>query len=238
MQSASKLQDDEYLAAKEVDSVLKELFAQCGNKRADEAIDLSVNHIKHLESGYHVVGANYTYILETVHNRKSFIYCLLRALKGFDDDYEVTTNELHIIIETLCPDFPKGLLTDAMLTATDQYNNNTFSPDNTYPIATLTRALICHILYDEWLKALEATFRDEGKAFILSATRIRSRCEQCYRNLPRFCPQPPYAAMQVVYEEATKNGGELSFERFKKAAFNSEAVQTEIRLLGSYPALL
>ncbi|RYH13682.1 hypothetical protein EON65_35045 [archaeon] len=227
-----------FIAAKEVDAILKELYAQCSSKRVDEGIDICISHIKHLESGYHVVGANYTYILETVHNRKSFIYCFLSAIKGFDDGYEVTTNELYIIIETICLDFPKGLLMDAMLTTTEQYNNNTFSPDNKYPIATLARALICHILYDEWLKALEETFRNDGKAFTLSGTRIRSRCEQCYRNLPKFCPQPPYAATQTVYDEASKNGGELSFERFKKTVFNSEAVQTEIRLLSNYPSLL
>lgn len=219
----------------EADIILRDLNAQVGGRKGDEALDFSIAYLKHMESCYHVVGANYSYILESVHNRKAFVFCLTNALQGFDARHEVTSSELYLIIESMCPDFPKTHLTEAVLTATEQYTSSTLSSDHRFPLGLLAKASMCHILYDEWLRALEEVFRAEGKGLQLPLVRIKGRCEQVYRNLPPSCPQPPWAATQCAYDEVIKNGGELSFERFKKAVFGSEAVQAELRLLASYP---
>lgn len=221
-----------------MDTILRDLHAQTQAKKTEEGIDFSITYLKHLESCYHVVGTNYLYILESVHNRKSFIFCLSNALKGFPEDTELTSNELFLVIETLCPDFPRNLLTEAVLTAAEQYNSSTLSSDYKFPMRTLSRSIMCHILYDEWLKALEESFRSEGRGFSMPLSKINSRCEQCQRNLPPSCPQPLWAAVQGVFDETGRNSTEMSFERFKRAVFGSEATQCELKLLTNYPAML
>eukprot|EP01039_Chlorochromonas_danica_P000092 gene91-99_t len=221
-----------------MENVLRDLHAQCGQKKVEEGIDFSIAYLKQMESCQHVIGVNYRYVLESVHNRKSFVYNLLHALEGFEADMEVTSSEIHLIIESICPDFPRSLLTDAVLTATDQYSLNSLRSERKFPITDLGRAVICHILYDEWIKAIEEYFRMEGKGYVLSITKIRGRCEQCYYNLPLALPQPPLAALHLVLDEAARQGADISFEQFKKATFGSSAVQCELRLLANYPQQL
>jgi hypothetical protein len=234
-----KASEEQYLILTETNIILNDLYSQCSSKKPEEGVDFCVAYLKQVETCYHIVGCSFSYILESVHNRKSFLFCLLNSLKGFNANYEMSSSELYLLIEMLCPDFPKALLTEAALTLAEQATPvASLGEESKYAINVLSKAVVCNILYNEWLKAMEEGFRLEGKGFTLSVAKIKARCDLCYRGLPISCPQPSIAALQCIQEEASKSSADMSFARLKKAVFSSDAVTCELRLLADYPSTL
>jgi hypothetical protein len=107
----------------------------------------------------------------------------------------------------------------------------------------LIRSLYYHVLYDEWLKYVESFFKSDGKNMLISISRLKIQMENLQRSsnkLTQTMYQPPYFALAATLDsyEGTRNGGEISFHRFKSSVLWHDSVQAELQLLANSPGLI
>lgn len=129
---------------------------------------------------------------------------------------------------------------EAAISATENFLGNVLVSDNKYPILFLAKTLSCHVLYEEWLKLMEEMYRNEGRNMILSIQRVRQKSEDFQRTLIRSIYQPPLCAVHSTLDsyEGARNGGEISFERFKRGVIAHDAVAAELNMLANYPSIV
>lgn len=93
------LQDEEYADHVEISVLLKDLLRNVSSVQDVQKTEVeALAYFQQSASCTHIVGQGYNYILESIHNRKSFVYCLLKALEGFEDGAMMTPNELHFLL--------------------------------------------------------------------------------------------------------------------------------------------
>jgi hypothetical protein len=220
---------------------LRDLKRQIDQFKPDDNIEFGLNYFKQVQSCTHVVGTGYSYVLESLHNRKSLIYCLLESLKGFEEQPEITPNELFHLIESLCPGFPRSIVLEAAMLSVTNINHIAQLVDTKCSFLTLFRFVACFVLYDEWIKVIEECFRNDGKGMFLQCIKLKSKIEDYYRNLPMSINQPPLAAILAASEAdafSTSKSAydkEVSFDAFKKNLFNSPLIITELEIIAQLP---
>ncbi len=213
--------------------------------RVEDQLQAAISYFKNAGQCTHVIGCNLSYIVESIHNRKSFVYCLHQAIQGYDEKHEVAASEFHAIVDTLFPGFPWSLILEAVHAASgDNYSNSSQFHQNDatkkYSVIVLSKILSFYILYDEWIKATEELFKSEGRSMVVILHRVRNYMEDLQRNQGNRLYQPPFAAVASVLDtyEGSRNGGEISFHRFKNSVMSHDAVQAELNLLQNYPAMV
>jgi hypothetical protein len=226
----------------ELSYILKDLVTQYDPK-SDDPIGQSISYLRHLSSCTHVVGSTFTYIQESTHNRKSFVYSFMKSLEGFEESYEITPVELHLMLEGLYPGFPRSVVLESALTALGSYSTAIVINEVKIPILTLARSVCFHVLYEEWLKVVEEVFKDEGRAMGLGATRLRTKAEDLLRTLPRSMYLPPLAAILgaidgIASADSSGSSSEVTFDKLKKGMCKHAACANELTLLACYPATL
>jgi len=106
-------QHKEYLQSSEIDFFIRHLFTQVAAVKPEDSIQFSVDYFKRIQSCHHVLGAEYSFIASCKTNRRAFIFCLMETFQTFSSEEEMSTVEYHQIVEMICPDFPRKLITDA-----------------------------------------------------------------------------------------------------------------------------
>lgn len=203
--------------------------------RPDDTVDYAISYFKKVQSCTHIVGTTYNYVLESIHNRKALIYCLTESFKGFDDQSEISPNEIYHFIESISPGFPKSVVLEAAMLVVSNINHIATLVDIKCSFELLFRNISCFILYDEWLKLIEEAFRSDGKGMFLSIARLKLKLEEFYQVLPLSIYQPPWTAIQTVLEISAQNEKDLSFDHFKKRLFQNPAVAMELEAIAQYP---
>lgn len=215
----------------------KDLLRQVEFHKPDDVIDFSVNYLKCVQSYNHVMGTNYSYVLESTHNRKALVFGIMEAFRGFDQDSEMSVSEFHFLVEALCIGFPKSLVLHAVTSTTEHSKGIALSSDSRYPISSLCRAVYCHILFDEWLKIVEDLFRAEGgKNQIIECGKLRSMMEDFHRKLPKALHQPPLSAIVYVldaHSTGSRGHQDVSLDKFRREVFFSAPISVELNTISN-----
>jgi hypothetical protein len=161
----------------------------------------------------------------------------MEALKGFDYQQEMSPSEFHFLIEALCPGFPKSLILHAATSTDEHLKGVLLSSDSKYKLASLCRAVYCHILYDEWLKVVEELFKnDGGKNHIMESGKIKSAMEDFNRNLPKSLHQPSLSAINNVlymHDSVGRGSHEMSFDKFRREVFSNVSINAELTVIAN-----
>lgn len=216
--------------------------------RVEDQLNAAISYFKGAGQCTHIIGGNLAYILDSMHNRKSFVFCLHQAIQGYGEKHEIVAGEFYAIVDTLFPGFPWSLVLESIHTASgDNFSGSVSSVPTSlsdrgksYPAVVLCKILSFHVLYDDWLRITEDLFKSEGKSLVLNLHRLRSQMEDLQRNQGTLLYQPSYTSVISVLDtyEGSRNGGEISFYRFKSSVAAHDAVQAELNLLQNYPAML
>lgn len=222
---------------------LVDLMRSIENVRADDQVNAAIAYFKSAALCTHIIGSNLAYIQDSLHNRKSFVFCLHQAIQGYDESYQVAPSEFHAILDTLFPGFPWSLVLEAVHAATGDTFTSSSGPSESnqrFSVIVLSKILSFQILYEEWLKVIEDLFKGEGKTMVLNLHRLRTHMEDLQRNSGTTLFQPPFTAVVSVLDsyESSRNGGEISYQRFRSSVMTHDAVQAELNLLQIYPSML
>ena len=93
--------DAAFLANTEIIFFIRHLFSQVAALRPEDSIDYAAKFFKRILSCHHVLGADYTYITSTKHNRRAFIFCLIEIFHTFPFDEAMSTAEYVIFTKHL-----------------------------------------------------------------------------------------------------------------------------------------
>lgn len=167
-----------------------------------------------------------------------------------------------MLVDTLFPGFPRSVTIDAVICATENYVGSMPINEMRYSLVALVKTLSFHVLYDDWLRLAEEVFKGDGGRGSTTHTnghsssssmnsgsngvllgnifRVRSSMENLQRTSAISVYQPPLHAVVTTLEsyEGNRNGGDISFHRFKSSICAHGAVQTELQLLTRYPSLV
>lgn len=214
----------------------KDLLRQVEQQRPEDAIEFAISYFKQLQTCSHVMSTNYTYACETIHNRKSLVYCLMDSFKGFDSFSEITVTELHFLVEAVCPGFPKSLILQAATSTSEYLRGSSISLDTKYPLLSIVRGLYCHILFEDWLKVVDEFFREEGgKLLSVNSQKIKTKMEQLYNSLATTVYQPPLAAILGAVESVEAGKViEITLDKFKRDVFTTPSMSAELLTIGKY----
>jgi hypothetical protein len=205
---------------------MKDLIAIAGNAKHDDFATLAHQYFLNIRSKHHIIGSDYSYICECNYNKKSFVHCSTELSCGFMESDTITSADMLIFIESIVPNFPPSIVLEAALLV-DQIGST--SPR--YLFRVLLTVIQFLVLYDEWLKRIDAFFRDESAMNFISSHRLRSKLEELdsiILPLPTMC-RPSIAHLQVALIELySQCGDELSFEIFKKALVYNQAIISEM----------
>lgn len=215
----------------------RDLKRQLEQNKPEDASDYAVNYLRMVQSCYHVVGTGFSYVLESNHNRKSLVFCLLDAFKEFSANHDTTCNDFFYLIEPLCPGFPKSLVFQACLTLPSVSGDN---KESKYNIFALVQIISCQILFDEWLKLVEEYFRNENSRHTISVNKAKSVIDEFQRNLPMSILQPRLSTLLAILDsqECELYTGELNYDDFKMLIFSHGLMGKEIQMVISYPLLV
>lgn len=228
---------------------LKDLRRQLDQFKPDDSLDFTIHYFKQVQSCYHIIGTGYSYILESIHNRKALIFCLMESFKSLNNQpsSEITPNEIYYLIEQLCPGFPKSIVLEAAMLTVNNVNHIAALVETKCRFDDIFRNISCFILYDEWLKLLEEYFRNDGKGMFLSIMKLKIKLEEIYRNLSTAIYQPSFTSSITAVDSdggpttptssslARSHDREISFDQFKKNLFRSRGVASELALIARLP---
>ncbi len=222
--STQEQQLDKYLGRSEINFFVKHLFMQVASLKPEDSIQFSIDYFKRIQSCHHVLGAEYSFIVSCQTNRRAFIFCLMEAFQKFTYEEEMTTIEYQQLVEMICPDFPRKIITDAV--APLEASKKVINAIPKVPQGEFRIALFFYIVYEEWLKYIETIFREEGSLDCLSLFRLRAYLEDCRNNWSISFAQPPSAGVDATLANFT--GSEIAFNAFLRALFSSKVVQDDV----------
>lgn len=211
----------------------RDLKRQLEQYKPEDPSDYAVSYLKMVHSCNHVIGTGFSYVLESNHNRKSFVFCLLDAFKEFNPKHETTSNDFFYLIEPLCPGFPKSFVFEACLSLPSISGDG---KESKYNIFALIQIISCQILFDEWLKLLDEYFRNENNKSGISLNKAKSVVDEFQRNLPISILQPRWTTLFGIMDSLDSvHTTEINFDDFKKLVFSHDLMGKEIQMLVNYP---
>lgn len=206
----------------------KDLLRQAELHRPDEAQSFALSFLRHLQSGQHVIGTNFAYAMESNHNRRCLVRAMSAALQGFDGEAETTPSELHFLLEALCPALPKSLVLQAAATTIEHWQGTRLSADSPYALSSLSRAVQCHLLFDEWLKLVNELFHDDkNKPIAVEVSVLRQQVEDFHDRF-KAIQQPPLSAMLSALSTDESAAKTVIFEKFCFDVFMSREVSAAL----------
>jgi hypothetical protein len=177
--------------------------------KPDSTVDFAEQYFRKVQSRYHVINTDFSYVSACNYNRKSFIYCHLEASKGFTADYQITATDFFQIIEILTFNFPRSIVMDASLCidpislnsvseggdGNSSNQNQNSSSIVKYWFQQLSSSVHFYILYEEWMRGVEEFFRDECQGEV-SIYRLKTLFTEV-TSLP-FPPPIPLSAISLT----------------------------------------
>jgi hypothetical protein len=214
----------------EINFFLKDLMAQSNYLKPMDDFLFAQTYFEKVKSCNHIIGVDYSYILESNYNRRSFVNCLVEIFTGFNEKDELTTLDLFHMIETICPNFPRNIVMDASLaveaTSTDPTTKKFY-------FGELSTAVYLHIIYDEWLKLMEIFFKEENTLGIATSSRLKFQVLEFSTSFSLSFFQPPSDLVNIVVDSITlyNNTNDIKFDDFRRAFCSNNTIASELRRL-------
>lgn len=215
----------------EISFFLKDLTAHISSNKSEDPVSCAKTYFQQVSSGSHVIGTDYSYVIESNHNRKSLVYCLIKAFKNFPDNTELTAVEFFLLIESVVTSFPKSVVMESLIGIENITPGSPNSVSSKYQFKDIALAVYTQILYDEWLKLMEEFFREENTLNFVSIYRIKAQMEEFHNNYSTTIFQPSIAAVNSAMESttaATSPDGDMTYDQFRKCLFLSKAIAYEL----------
>lgn len=219
------------IESSEVSFFLKDLTAHISSTKAEDPVACAKNYFQQVSSGSHVIGTDYCYVIESNHNRKSLVYCLIKAFKNFPDNTELTAIEFYLLIESVVSNFPKSIVMESLMSIENMVPGSPNSVSSKYQFKDIALAVYTQILYDEWLKLMEEFFKEENTLNFVSIYRIKAQMEDLQNNYSTSIFQPSMASVNSAMESttaATSPDGDMTYDQFRKCLFTSKALAYEL----------
>lgn len=221
-----------FIETTEIGIFLDDLMNQLSQVKPVDKIEFAQRFFKNLKSGTHVLGAPYSYVLESNHNRRCLIYCFMEAFQGFVD-MTVSAIDFFHMIESLSPNFPKSIVMETVEALTD--NKIVDDESNaTFEFRILSNAVYCRIIYDEWLKLMDEFFQSQKNNpyhhYHTSTAKVKTQVDEFCTSVSLLVKQPPPEMVHAVLRDMEQAVPpiELSAETFRKAIFTSPGIATEL----------
>ena len=129
----------------------------------------------------------------------------------------------------ICPDFPKTILTQVstFLEVSDMCveSNSSNTGTQKYNHGELCIALYFFISYEDWIKYIEAIFKEEGSLDSLSMFRLKAYLEDCRNNWSLSFPQPPVEGVDGALRSISQS--EVSFTIFQRALIKDPSIRQD-----------
>lgn len=172
----------------------------------------------------HVLGADFSYMIQCNHNRRSFVNCCLDMYKNLGPETEVKVVDVHKLYCLICPNLSIAVVQEAAL-----YVNPTKASPPHYSYGDLQISFFFQIVFYAWLKLVSPLFHDEEsrKPLLLKADDAVNLIEATVKNNVQLNFQLP---MQNVIEVlhglvSAARGGDISFKSIIKALVMSPDIK-------------
>jgi hypothetical protein len=225
----SEESDERYLQRVEITHYLTNMFVVCTAIKPEDSIDFAWRYFDRVQSCHNVLGAEYSVISSCIRNKRNFVFCLMELFKTFNASEEMSVHEYQQIIEMICPDFPKTILTQVstFLEVSDMCveSNSSNTGTQKYNHGELCIALYFFISYEDWIKYIEAIFKEEGSLDSLSMFRLKAYLEDCRNNWSLSFPQPPVEGVDGALRSISQS--EVSFTIFQRALIKDPSIRQD-----------
>eukprot|EP01038_Epipyxis_sp_PR26KG_P014461 gene14461-19409_t len=238
------------------------------NDLTNRALSIKPDNVNHFIQDYfqqvksclHVIGTDFRYVIESNHNRRSFVYCLIEAFLGFSENDELTAYDYYCIVELISPNFPKSIITDAIVALSSHNHVPMISNSSneseilnstiTYPFKELSIAVYFQLIYDEWIKLVEEFFSSENENpmvsnnvtnAVISSSKIKSKITEFNHLFSLSFFQPPLEVVNMAVDflvKSNNNDDLISYDSFRKGILLNKAIATEIYRITQNPSVM
>lgn len=224
----------------EVGFFLGDLRAQLAQAKPNDKFAYTQKYFETIRTGAHIVGMPYPYIVESNHNKRSFLMVLIEAFKGFPESMEVTSFEFLNMLESLCPNFPKSVVLDASQSL--QRNIDEDGSSTKHSFKAISQAVFGCILYDDWLKLISDFYAEETSTNSMNMLKLKSKIEEFYISISPSVCQPmleiSYSVLDASHPSSSGAGTssylvEVTLDQFRKTFLLSDSVRGELLKLAS-----
>ena len=225
------MSDEEYLERTEINFFLKDLLNQLSvTKQQDEPFEFARSYFHQVRTGKHVIGTSYSFICESNYNRRAFVYYLVDAFKGFEDSSELTAMEFYHMIQTICPNFPKSIVLEAVLCVRALPSSITSPGATKYRIDKISTAVYFNILWSEWLRMMEDYFAAEATMGTLDRVKVLNKIKENVLAFPTSLSQPSSNSVISALSDASDQmlDGAMSLNLFRSILYASSTIAREI----------
>lgn len=212
---------------------LGDLKAQLSQSKPTDKVAFAQKYFENCQPGLHVIGMPYNYITECNYNRRAFVAIMIQSFSGFEDLYDITSNDFFILVETLSPGFPKSLILEVSQTL--QRSNTQDGGETKHQFKNISIGLYCYLLYEDWLRLVTEYFVEESSGTSLNALKLKSKLEDFHCSISPTLSQPPLEAIHTMLDSIHPSPTgissyqlEISLEQFRKAFYSSEVIRNTV----------
>jgi len=222
-----------WLEQSELSFFLKHMFTQVCILKPDDSLDFAEKYFRRVRSCHNVLGADYAFITGCRQNRRAFVFCLMELFETFSLAEEMSVIEYQQLVELICPDFPRQIVIEAAYAV--EAKNPTASPPK-YAHGDLRVAVYFHIIYDEWLKSIEAVFREHGTPDYLSLFRAKSHFEAARNNPSLIFEHPPIDGLEETLSvlSSYSSGGDITMDGLRRVLFVNPIIAADVCRVSRY----
>lgn len=194
--------------------------------KTDNPAKFGQSYFQNVQSTHHVLGTSFEFVCGCKHNRRSFVACLIETFANFALTEEFSVAEYHQIIELICGNFPKSLISSVAGVLDSKPGKN--STQGKFVHRQLRVGLFFQLIYQFWLKEIEKIFGDDSKDVSLTVQtfRLRSQIVELRRTLSASVEQPPIGVIESVL--ASLSGNEISHDAFLRAVYTNALVAADV----------
>ena len=224
----------------EIGYFLGDLKAQMYHYKPTDRVAFVQKYFEQVRSTQHVVGMPYGYIVESNHNRRSFVLCLMESFKGMPDTLELTSADFFSLVEALSANFPKSVVLDASQCLQRSAEGDGSNTAHTFKI--ISYAVYCSILYEDWMRLVAEYFAEESSTNSMNILKLKAKIEEFHVSISPSVLQPALEIVYAVLDASNPSNSasgtssyltELSLDQFRKTMFLSDIMREDIRNLYS-----
>lgn len=207
----------------EVSFMLENMLAACIKSKPDDPIGFALQYFEKVKSGTHIIGSDYGFIGVSEYNKRCFVHLLENGFSGISSEDEMTATDFQQLVEIISQDIPKASVLESCYIVPQIPNS---SPTR-YLFLHLKISLYFHILFEEWLVAIEKIFQERGTMNYLNISVIKAALPSIVAR-----SQPSTNLTDVVLHSLSTSsslrGGEISFDEIRRAIITSSTAYDEV----------
>jgi len=228
-----KFESLKYLESVEIEYFLRLLLKEVIANNPEDPLGFASLFFRKIRTCQYVLSKDVNFIRESIHNRGSFIVCVMEAFSGFPEGTEMSLFEFSSFLGLTYSGFSIEILQN-FASALDPSAVGEALDANKYNLNHLLSSLYFWILYENWLVELEklsqakdSTTKKEGLKNI-SLPAVLSWLKSL-RYDEGVCG-PPRDILTALLNELMELRGEsdMNYDRLRQVFFLNSAIQADI----------